>query len=102
MKWVNGDQSFEELLKFAKQLCAYVEDKEKPLPKGFIYFLGKLEKYFYRGGNLMWIPNLFYSLTRRVKKEEVRNELASKIKPSVMEKMRIPVSYVSLITRKEV
>jgi CRISPR-associated protein Csm1 len=100
VEWVNGDSSFEELVKFSKQLCAYVEDREKPLAKGFIYFLGKLERYFYRRGSLMWIPNLFYSLGRRVKKEEVKKELASKIRPSVMEKMRIPVSYVSLRTRK--
>jgi CRISPR-associated protein Csm1 len=100
VEWSDRAQSFEELLTFAKQLTDHVENKEKPLPKGFIYFLHNLEKYFYKKGNLTWVPNFFYSLVRRIKKEEVRVELQSQV-PSVMGKMKIPVSYVSLKTRKE-
>lgn len=104
VEWSENNKSFESLFSFGKELAQQVENKEKPLPKGFVYFLGRLERQFKIGTNeenLNWIPQFIYSHTRRVKKE-VEESLALRTK--VMEKrgkMKIPVSYVSLKTRKE-
>jgi len=99
VEWREGPIAFEELLGFANTLVTEVESKESPLPKGFIYYLRELEEYMHKK-NKMWPPYFFYSLVRRVKKEEVRAELQSKV-PTIMGKLKIPVSYVSLKTRKE-
>ena len=99
VEWRENPKSFEELLKFANFLVREVENKENPLPKGFIYYLRELEEYKYKRGE-MWPPHFFYSLVRRVKKEEVRVELQLKI-PNFMGKLKIPISYISLKTRKE-
>ncbi|MEW6418829.1 MAG: type III-A CRISPR-associated protein Cas10/Csm1 [Nitrospirota bacterium] len=104
VEWEDGnnpEKSLKELTAFAKRLAAQVENTDSPLPRGFIHFLRRLEEYFYKRGSLMWVPKFFYSLKRRVKKEVMENlDLQSKV-PAVMGKMKIPVSYVSLITRKE-
>lgn len=104
VEWREGtapERSFEELLAFSKKLAAQVENKESSLPKGFVYFLHRLEQFFYKKGSLMWVPKFFYSLARRVNKEVMLDlDLQSKV-PAVMGKMSVPVSYVSLITRKE-
>jgi len=103
--WIDDVKSFENLIFFAKELAEQVQNKEQPLSKGFVYFLRKLEKDFKIGRtdeeDINWIPQFIYSHTRRVKKE-VEEKLS--LRSQVMEKrgkMKIPVSYVSLITRKE-
>jgi hypothetical protein len=104
VKWSKDAKSFDDLIAFGKELAEQVENKEKPLSKGFVYFLRKLEKDFKIGTgeeDINWVPQFIYSHTRRVKKE-VEERLA--LRSQVMEKrgkMKIPVSYVSLITRKE-
>jgi CRISPR-associated protein Csm1 len=104
VEWSEGAKSFEGLIAFGKELVEQVEDKERPLSKSFVYFLRRLEKDFRIGTDeedINWVPQFIYSHTRRVKKE-VEERLA--LRSQVMEKrgkMKIPVSYVSLITRKE-
>lgn len=97
VEWRGGTKSFEELLMFSKELSEQVEPSKKEIPKGFIYFLRELERKF---GNKMWVPHFLYSLTRRVKKKELKIDLQTKV-PGFMGKMKIPVSYISLKTRKE-
>lgn len=98
LKWEDSiiGPSFDEALSFAQDLIDLIEKKKDPLTKNFVYFLGYLEKYAHK----MWVPHLFYALARRVKDPKVRGELKNKI-PRIMGKMKIPVSYVSLKTRKE-
>ena len=97
VEWKDGSKSFEELIKFAKVLCEKIEAPRKDIPKGFIYYLRQLEIRF---KDKMWVPYFLYSLTRRIKDEEVKIDLQRKV-PGFIGKMKIPVSYVSLKTRKE-
>ncbi len=98
-EWKEETQSFNELLNFAKWLYCRVEKGK--LPTGFVYYLRRLKESHFseKGKNQMWVPKFFYSLGRRVKDKEVRVELQSKI-PGMMNKIKIPVSYVSLMVRK--
>lgn len=99
--WKNEYTGFDKILEFAKSMANAVERTENPLPKGFVYFLGRLEKGAAQHDS-MWAPHFFYSLARRVSDEELQSELIKHV-PLLMETktMKIPVSYVSLITRKE-
>jgi CRISPR-associated protein Csm1 len=104
VEWREGTKSFESLVTFGKELVREVENKERPLSKSFVYFLRRLEGEYRIGTDeedINWIPQFIYSHTRRVRKE-VEEKLA--LRSQVMEKrgrMKIPVYYVSLITRKE-
>lgn len=102
--WSDNYKSFDQLFFFGEQLVTKVENKE--IPKSFIYFLLRLHKqYFGEDGSyqLMWIPKFHYTLARRIKKEVIEDkelDLSKKI-PAMIEHIGIPVSYVSLKTRKE-
>jgi len=99
VEWEGQPQSFTELLNFAKRLYCRVEQGK--LPAGFVYYLRRLRESHFseEGSNQMWVPKFFYSLGRRVKDKEVKAELESKV-PGVINKIKIPVSYVSLKARK--
>jgi len=108
VKWQDSTDSFEELIKLGKALAVQVEDKEHPLPKSFVYFLKTLrDQHFEEAGSskLMWVPKLRYAIARRVRKEVItKPELSLLFSGPPQETMRrimIPVSYVSLKTRKE-
>jgi len=102
VEWKNNSKSFDSLISFGKKISEQVEDKN--LSRGFVYFLRKLEKEYNLGTddeNLNWIPQFFYAHARRVN-PEVEEKLL--LITQVMEKkgkLKIPVSYVSLKTRKE-
>lgn len=108
VKWRERTDSFEELIKLGKALAVQMEDKEHPLPKSFVYFLKTLhDQHFEEAGGfkLMWVPKLRYAIARRVRKEVItKPELSLLFSGPPQETMRrimIPVSYVSLKTRKE-
>lgn len=99
VEWEWEAQSLKELLDFAKWLYWRVE--EGKLPAGFLYYLKRLKESHFseKGDNQMWVPKFFYALGRRIKDKEVRAELESRV-PGIMNKIKIPVSYVSLKVRK--
>lgn len=103
VKWQNKSFSFFELLKFGRLLARWVDDKK--VPRTFVHFLIKLhEQYFIgRTQSLMWIPKLHYVARRRLSKEVINDPDFSAFlnNPEMMRRIRIPASYVSLITRKE-
>jgi len=103
LAWVEGDKSFYNLINYAKKLEKQVKDPDNPLPKGFLYYLLRLEKLYIDTDkeNIMWVPYFIYAHARRIK-EEVEKELS--FKSEVMKirgNLKIPISYVSLKTRKE-
>jgi CRISPR-associated protein Csm1 len=105
VEWRDNTKSLESLIKFAKELSNEVENKEKPLSKSFVYFLINLKKAFHIGiknkEDINWIPHFLYSHARRVTKEvEERLNLRTQFMEK-RSKIKIPVSYVSLKTRKE-
>jgi CRISPR-associated protein Csm1 len=93
---------YDRLLAFGREMAQRVEDQQ--LPKGFVYFLKRLhDAHFDETGmeNPMWVPKFHYAVARRVPEEVVRDlNLLSQI-PSMMKHIQVPVSYVSLKTRKE-
>lgn len=93
--------SFDKLLKLADNLLEKVEQKQ--MPRTLVHDLGRLAERKYKGRDgvekPLITPELLYLLTRRLPKE-VRDELKRPILDA-LEAIHIPVSYVSLITRKE-
>ena len=106
-------KGFEEIFDVSKELENRVEDKD--VSKGFVYSLLRMWKDTFGGlGSLKeiegyrgsgqfikksYMPHLKYQLIRNIKKQEVRWDIEEKIKP-VMPWIRIPVSWVSLRTRR--
>ena len=99
VRWF-GEDGFEELINLGKDWAKKVEDGK--MPKSFVYFLKKLHDQHFdeEGQNCLWVPKLHYAAARRLKKE-VMEDVMPDISPKVMKHIQIPVSYVSLITRKE-
>lgn len=94
--------TFGELLAFAGRLTRGVQ--ENRVPRTLIADLGRMQRSHRRpDGSLkpMWTPRLYYTLARRLN-EETRKELEADL-IAIMKggNIMIPVSYVSLITRKE-
>lgn len=90
-------------LEFADNLRQKVENKD--MPRTLVHDIGRLCRKHRtdQDGRLkpMWTPELYYTLARRLKKE-VREEIQDDIIAAITEQtILIPVSYVSLITRKE-
>lgn len=106
VKWTDGSQGFDALIGFGKVLAAQVEDKTHPLPKSFVYFLKQLhDQHFTPEGQCqpLWIPKFRYAVARRVEKEVMADTQLNLLfnVPAMMQRITIPVSYVSLKTRKE-
>jgi CRISPR-associated protein Csm1 len=101
--WEDSSLGFDQLLSFGKDLERYVN--EKKLPRTFLHFLERLYKQYFENKEEkprpLWTPKFLYALTRRVKDENIFCELLSKI-PIFKEKIRIPLWYAILKTRKEV
>jgi len=102
VEWLDGkERGFESLLEFGKALAERVEAKQ--LPKSFVYFLHGLHKQHFDEDreDIMWIPKFHYAVARRVSEEVIRELNLTMDVPEMMKHIRIPVSYVSLKTRKE-
>lgn len=99
--WKDGNTSFDRLIGFGEKLAEYVEKKE--LPKTFVYFLLQLHHQHFgkKGEELIWVPKFHYALARRVRREVMDELRLQENIPAMMKHIRIPVSYVSLKTRKE-
>lgn len=104
VRWRDGEESFEQLMVFAKELAKRVEDNQ--VPRSFVHFLRRLHDQHFPEDDAqdpMWIPKFHYTAARRISKEVLADadlKLLTNV-PEMMEHIRIPVSYVSLITRKE-
>jgi CRISPR-associated protein Csm1 len=100
--WREDANSFSDLMAFSCDLIEWViKDK---VPRTLIHDVGQMTRKYYgsqmdKPSQLMWHPMLYYTLARRTG-DEIREELAAKI-INHMEKIIIPVSIVSLATRKE-
>jgi len=103
VEWGEEGNQYQGLLKLADDLCDAVRDRE--MPRTLIHDLGQLHRQRQprRDAPLkpMWTPRLFYTMTRRLLKD-----VRERFKMPILKAMRgnailIPVSYVSLITRKE-
>lgn len=96
---------YDELLAFGKEMAQAVQGQK--LHKGFVYFLRRLhdahfeEEIGQTTENPMWLPKFHYGMARQVSEETIHDlDLLSRV-PGMMEHIQIPVSYVSLKTRKE-
>lgn len=103
MLWNNENNSFADLLQLSKDLQQEILDGN--LPRGLIADLGEVYRQHTtenRGEmNPMWTPRLHYTLARRLDPQ-----LTQRLGPRLVQAMRggnilVPVSIVSLITRKE-
>lgn len=94
-------KSFADLIEFGQKLAERVG--EEKLPKSFVYFLFRLYKQHFKEEeqDLRWVPKFLYTLARRVDKEVIGDLDLQRDVPVMMGHVRIPVCYVSLITRKE-
>ncbi|RKY70284.1 MAG: type III-A CRISPR-associated protein Cas10/Csm1 [Candidatus Latescibacterota bacterium] len=102
VEWRDGNRGFDRLIDFGEKLEKYV--KEKKVPKSFVYFLLQLHRQHFgkeAKQELIWVPKFHYALARRVREEVIKELELQKNIPTMMERIRIPVSYVSLKTRKE-
>jgi hypothetical protein len=100
--WSHPEAGYEQLLGFGEKIAEKVEGKE--LHKGFVYFLKRLHDAHFDeegGEDPMWVPKFHYAVARRVGEEVVRDLRLLERIPSVMPHIQVPVSYVSLKTRKE-
>jgi CRISPR-associated protein Csm1 len=84
---------FDELFCFAEDLEK--EIKKKKLSKSFVYFIDQLKN------NELWRPRFVYVLRRNVTEEVIKRLDLTHNYPKFREKIRIPVSWVSLKTRGE-
>jgi len=82
---------FDELLSFAEDLEKEVKNKE--LSKSFVYFMHQLKE------NKLWRPRFAYGVKRNVKEEVITKLNLTRNYPKFRDKIRIPVSWVSLKTR---
>ncbi len=103
VSWSKDEPRFSELMALAYDLRDNVEKGD--VPRTLVHDLGRLERQHRERSNggrqlkPMWTPRLYYTLARRVKKE-VREQLAPRLFRALSD-ISIPVSYVSLATRKE-
>lgn len=101
VSWTNKP-TFSDLLAFADRLTRAVEDNR--VPRSLIADLGRLQRQHRdrdRALKPMWTPRLYYTLARRLN-DETRKELAPDLIATMPDgKIFIPISIVSLITRKE-
>jgi CRISPR-associated protein Csm1 len=102
VRWSDMTPGYVELMKLGRDLCDEV--KAGQVPRTLVHDLGRLERQHRdtRGdGKLkpMLTPRLYYTLARRLPKE-VRERLGLRLLKA-MNDILIPVSYVSLATRKE-
>ncbi len=102
VEWTNGEAGYKELLEFAVELCKWLESDK--IPRTLVHDLGQMKRVRDKTTDELkplYSPRLHYTLTRRVRDEEVRKAL---LESSIINKLKhimLPVSYVSLITRKE-
>jgi len=82
---------FDELLSFAEDLEKEVKNKE--LSKSFVYFMHQLKE------NKLWRPRFAYGVKRNVKEEVITKLNLTRNYPKFRDKIRIPVSWVSLKMR---
>jgi CRISPR-associated protein Csm1 len=84
---------FDELFRFAEDLEQEV--KNKKLSKSFVYFMDHLKN------NELWRPRFAYGFTRNVKDTVITRLDLPHNYPKFRDKIRFPVSWVSLKTRGE-
>lgn len=102
MTWQDEESSFDNLCELASDLEK--EIKENNFPRGLIADLGRVNRQYYptKGPvNPMWTPRLFYTLARRLNRNTFDSFGKKLISTMRGGKIHVPVSIVSLITRKE-
>lgn len=106
--WTARDEEigFDELIEFADWLSQRVEDGS--IPKSLVYLLLRLYDSHVKEDNswqkAVWIPKFTYAAARRVPLKVGDEELGNKLiydAQRMIEHIRLPISYVSLKTRKE-
>ena len=97
-----GVEGFEELMEFACWLAKQVESGK--IPKSLLYLLLRLYDSHVKEDNswrkAVWIPKFAYAVARRVSDEKAASKLFEDAQ-RMISTIRIPISYVSLRTRKE-
>lgn len=102
--WHSSDNevSLDDLMKFADELVKQIEARQ--IPKSLLYFLLRLYDQHIAPGeslkSLVWIPKFSYAVARRVADENLGRDLVNTAQ-RLIDRIRIPISYVSLKTRKE-
>jgi CRISPR-associated protein Csm1 len=105
--WTGADVNFSELLAFSKKLQYLLEtpDADERMPRTLLHDLGRLYRSHRRkgGGELkpMWTPRIFYTMARRLSRETLDDVGYDLMKAMSNHIFLVPVSYASLITRKE-
>jgi CRISPR-associated protein Csm1 len=108
--WMTREEEvgFNDLWAFGDWLAKRVEDKGKNIPKSLVYLLLRLYDSYVKDENswrsTVWLPKFTYATVRRVPltvgEKNLGSELIQKAQQMISQ-IRIPVSYVSLKTRKE-
>ncbi len=101
VQWLDGESSYDALLKFAYELRDDVESRR--VPRTLVHDLGDLYRRKRDAPDEkkpIFTPKLYYTLTRRLLKE-VRDKSLEKDIIKKLQHIMLPVSYVSLSTRKE-
>ena len=103
MEWEGGANSFAALCSLADDLQTEIESQR--IPRGLIPDLGQVHRQHDQGKRQplypMWTPRLYYTLARRLSKDafdQFGNRLMQAMSGG---KILVPISIVSLITRKE-
>jgi CRISPR-associated protein Csm1 len=99
--WVDDEASFEKLMELAEKLRSDVENHN--VPRTLVQDLGNLKRQKDKripDEKPLFTPHLYYTFTRRLRKEVSEQYLDNNLITQLRHIM-IPVSYVSLSTRKE-
>jgi CRISPR-associated protein Csm1 len=102
VRWQDGEKGFDRLLDFGKQLAERVDDE---IPRTFVHFLLRVHDQHFKDDkqDCMWVPKVHYAAAKRISREVMADPELDLIRniSAMMKHIRIPVSYVSLRTRKE-
>lgn len=103
--WVGDRGSFAALLDLGQRLERALTDQERPIPRTLLHDLGRLYRVHRQPGEPdlkpMWTPRLYYTLARRLSQETIRDIGDDLIQSLSDQTILVPVSYASLVTRKE-
>ena len=101
--WVRVESNFEELLKLGDRLQELLEANE--MPRTLLHDLGRLYRVHRQPAEKtlkpMWTPRIYYTMSRRLSQQTFAAIGYDLMKAMRKHTILVPVSYASLITRKE-